>query len=451
MKSKLVCIILLSLSVFIYAQVPTTYAQTSLISVNVTGFVEFPGTYQLSVISRLSDALKLAGSPTTIITEKGPTYLQRVYSSTGQSVTTKDSLIANLQALRSVKLTRGKETKTYDYMKFVRMGDLEQNPILRDGDVINIGAVHTTVTIVGEVYYPGEYEYVEGDRLSDLLNLAQGFTLSADRKTVNIYRYQENLKDFDLITVDLLTQKSEDIIIHPYDRITINRDTEYRRGWNIIVEGNVKAPGKYYLGDNTNLYDILLLCGGPTSKGDLRNAIYANLPSTEKVDPEFERLKNMDITQMSIMEYHYLQNRLRQFPGRYSIDIYRTWESKGSECNPILQDGDYLYVPLKMDMVAVSGQVVNPGLVPWVEGKTWDFYVKAAGGYTNNKSFNGVRIIDAQSGNWVKPSSKTILYPGDTVFVAAKTEYDAWSRFKDIMLITTQVMTIILGIHTLSN
>jgi len=430
MKSKIVCIILLTLSVFISTQVSTTYAQTSLISVNVTGFVESPGTYQLSAISRLSDALRLAEGPTTTITEKEPK-------------------ITNFQALRSVKLTRGKETKTYDYMKFVRMGDLEQNPLLHDGDVINIGAFHTTITIVGEVYYPGEYEYVQGDRLSDLLNLAHGFTLDANRKTVNIYRYQENLKDFDLITVDLLTQKSEDIIIHPYDRITINRDTEYRRGWNIIVEGNVKAPGKYYLGDNTNLYDILLLCGGPTSKGDLRNAVYATLFSTEKVDPEFERLKNMDITQMSIMEYHYLQNRLRQFPGRYSIDISRTWESKGTECNPILQDRDYLYVPLKMDMVAVSGQVVNPGLVPWVEGKTWDFYVKAAGGYTNNKkSYNGVRIIDAQSGNWVRPSSKTVLYPGDTVFVAAKTEYDAWSLFKDIISITSQFMTIILVIRS---
>ena len=451
MKSKVIVIIFLCLSVFIFAQVPTTYAPTNLISVNVTGFVQSPGTYQLSSISRLSDALKLAGNPGPLITEKGPSYLQKIYSPEAKSTTYADSLYSNFQALRSVKLTRGKETKTYDYMKFVRMGDLEQNPILRDGDVINVGAVHTTVTIVGEVYYPGEYEYIEGDRLSDLLNLAQGFTLSADRSIVNIYRYKDNLKDFDLITVDLRTSKPEDIIIHPYDRIAINRDTEYRRGWNIIVEGNVKSPGKYYIGDNTTLYDILLLCGGPNARGDLRNAIYANLPSTEKVDPEFERLKNMDITQMSIMEYHYLQNRLRQFPGRYSIDIMCTWESKGSECNPVLKDGDYLYVPLKMDMVTVTGQVVNPGLIPWVEGKTWEFYVKAAGGYTNNKSFNGVRVIDAQSGNWVRPSSKTVLYPGDTVFVAAKTEYDTWSRFKDIMLITTQIMTIILGIHTLAN
>ena len=420
------------MSGLISAQVSPPYSVAATISVNVTGYVDSPGTYQLSTISRLSDALKLGGIHL-------------------EEFNTTNSLFVNYQALRSVRLTQGKETKIYDYMKYIRLGDLSQNPLLKDGDIIYVGTAHTTVSIIGEVCYPGEYEFIEGDRLSDLFALVHGFTLYADKNIINIYRYKENLKDFDLITVDLRTHKPEDIIIYPYDRITINRDTEYRRGWNIIVEGNVKSPGKYYIGYNTTLYDILLLCGGPTSRGDLRNAVYANLTNTQKDDPEFERLKNLSISEMTTIEYHYLQNRLRQFPGKYAIDVSCTWESKGKECNPILQDKDYLFVPLKMDMVAVTGQVVNPGLIPWVEGKTWDYYVKSAGGYTNNKSFNGVRIIDAQSGNWVRPSSKTVLYPGDTVFVAAKTEYDAWTRFKDIMLITTQIMTIILGIHTLAN
>ena len=432
MKNKLICFLLLILSGLISAQVSPPYSVAATISVNVTGYVDSPGTYQLSTISRLSDALKLGGIHL-------------------EEFNTTNSLFVNYQALRSVRLTQGKETKIYDYMKYIRLGDLSQNPLLKDGDIIYVGTAHTTVSIIGEVCYPGEYEFIEGDRLSDLFALVHGFTLYADKNIINIYRYKENLKDFDLITVDLRTHKPEDIIIYPYDRITINRDTEYRRGWNIIVEGNVKSPGKYYIGDNTTLYDILLLCGGPTSRGDLRNAVYANLTNTQKDDPEFERLKNLSISEMTTIEYHYLQNRLRQFPGKYAIDVSCTWESKGKECNPILQDKDYLFVPLKMDMVAVTGQVVNPGLIPWVEGKTWDYYVKSAGGYTNNKSFNGVRIIDAQSGNWVRPSSKTVLYPGDTVFVAAKTEYDAWTRFKDIMLITTQIMTIILGIHTLAH
>jgi protein involved in polysaccharide export with SLBB domain len=74
MKSKVICIILLSLSVFIAAQVPTTYAPTNLISINVTGFVDSPGTYQLSSISRLSEALKLAGTLSIILEKDLPIY-----------------------------------------------------------------------------------------------------------------------------------------------------------------------------------------------------------------------------------------------------------------------------------------------------------------------------------------------------------------------------------------
>jgi len=95
--------------------------------------------------------------------------------------------------------------------------------------------------------------------------------------------------------------------------------------------------------------------------------------------------------------------------------------------------------------------VVNPGLIPWVEGENWEYYVKEAGGYTNNKSLRNIRIIEAKSGNWIKPNSKTVLYPGDIIFIPAKTEYDSWSIFKDIMLTISQIMTIILTFRTFTN
>ena len=102
-------------------------------------------------------------------------------------------------------------------------------------------------------------------------------------------------------------------------------------------------------------------------------------------------------------------------------------------------------------MVEVSGQVANPGLIPWMEGQNYEYYIQQAGGYTNNKRWKGTRVISATSGNWIKPNKKLALNPGDTVFVAEKDTYDVWSRFKDIMLVATQVITIFLGVRTLTN
>ncbi|MDD4223799.1 MAG: SLBB domain-containing protein [Candidatus Cloacimonetes bacterium] len=445
MKTKLLIAALLFLTCLMAAQTIPQLTNQVLISVNVTGFVANPGTYQMSPLSRISDAIKVAGSVTPTVTATQFLTPQQVRKAE------RDSLFENFQGLRRVRLTRGGETKTFDLLRFNRTGDLSQNPLLKDGDLLQLPSLDTSVTITGEVYFPGEYEYVPGDRLADILALAQGFTLAANRETVSIYRYRENSPEFEVLLIDLRERSAEDIVLRPHDRISITADTEHRRDWKITVEGNVKAPGEYYIDENTTLYEILVRCGGPSSRGNLRSAIYANRGSSQESDPELERLMQLEVSDLTAMEYRYMLNRIRQYPGRYSIDVSRTWESQGEEANPVLRDGDYLYVPLHMDMVEVSGQVVHPGLIPWVEGQNYEYYVQQAGGYTNNKRWLGTRIIRATSGNWVKPSKKLALDPGDTVYVSENDTYDTWTRFKDIMLIATQVITIFLGVRTLTN
>ena len=444
MKNKLLILALLCLSVLSYAQLTLPTSNQVFISVNVTGFVPNPGTYQLTPVNRLSDAISMAstGLETPLTTEL-MTPQQAVSAE-------RDSLYKNFQALRSVKLVRGKETLSCDLQKFMRMGDLGQNPLLRDGDVIIVAPIAKSVSIWGEVYIPGEYEYLEGDDLQDLFDLAQGFTLGADRKSVSIYRYKDSGGTFDLLRYDLRSQIASSISLKEGDRIIVAQDSEARRAWKITVEGNVKAPGEYLISENTTLYDILLQCGGPTLRGDLNNALYAYRPVDSEIDVEFERLKELSLAQMSIMEYQYLLNRMRQYKGKYGISVAEVWAGKGSCPNPVLHNGDYLFVPEIMDMVEVRGQVVNPGLVPFVEGKNWEYYIQAAGGYTNNKRWNGTRIISASSGNWLKPSKKYPLMPGDTVFVAEKTERDLWTDVKDILLVATQLVTVFLGVRAIT-
>ena len=102
-------------------------------------------------------------------------------------------------------------------------------------------------------------------------------------------------------------------------------------------------------------------------------------------------------------------------------------------------------------MVWVSGQVRNPGLIPYVEGKTWRYYVEAAGGFTNNRKFNGARVIRQSSGNWVKPTKSLVIRSGDTIFIPESTDRDIWLDIKDVVLLTSQVITIFLGVRTMMN
>ena len=89
-------------------------------------------------------------------------------------------------------------------------------------------------------------------------------------------------------------------------------------------------------------------------------------------------------------------------------------------------------------------------MIPWMEGKDWSYYIQAAGGYTNNRKTGKDRIIRGTSGNWVKPNKKVAIQPGDTIFIPAQTDRSLWTDVKDIVTLTSSVVTIILGIHALT-
>ncbi|HPX67681.1 MAG TPA: SLBB domain-containing protein [Candidatus Syntrophosphaera sp.] len=452
MKTKLLIALLLLGVTLLSAQLEMLNPAQTYISVSVTGYVKNPGVYKMTPMDRLSDALEKARKPLTeqvlpvqtMEEPKVPT--SRFPLESGEP---EEPDYDALQGLRRVKVSRGGSDSYYDLQKFRLTGDASQNPLLRDGDVITVSAQQSTVSLTGMVYLPGEYEFVPGDKLSDILSLAQGFTPQADLGKIVIYRYRDNLVDFDNLAIDLNSTDASQVALQAFDRVVVPQDLEKRRSWKITVDGNVKAPGEYLVGESTTLYDVLLMCGGPSSRGDLSRAVYLNGSYSLRADPDFERLKSLYYSQMTVMEYQYMRNRLRQVQGRYSVDVARLWETQGKEGNVTLRDGDYLFVPELLQMVEVSGQVVNPGLVPWVRGKDYSYYIQQAGGYTNNHRVFGTRIISADSGNWVKPSRKQALEPGDVIFVSEKNERQFWTDFKDSVAVAASVLTIFVSVRAI--
>jgi protein involved in polysaccharide export with SLBB domain len=155
------------------------------------------------------------------------------------------------------------------------------------------------------------------------------------------------------------------------------------------------------------------------------------------------------MAELTPLEYSYLRIKLRQAKGKYSVDIAKIVATEGRAGDIKLQDGDQIYIPPKMDVIWVSGQVKYPGLITYVEGKDWKYYIEQAGGYTNNRNIFGTRILRGDSGNWLKPSKKLVMRPGDTVFVPDKQDRDLWTDFRDVLSVTASAITIILGIQNL--
>lgn len=449
--------LLLLLCVLSLAAVDMNQAAVPTISVSLTGFVQSPGVYQVLPVSKLSDILSRgmwkAANPTALpeLTEPGQSAIE--LPSVGQEFTKESNPLDYIEqlALRTVQLTRNGQRKTYDLLRFYRLGDDSQNPFLKDGDVVWVGAVKDHVNISGSVFQAGDIQFVAGDKLKDIIELANGTPFSADLSAVKLYRFANDKVSFEVQNLDLLGNSSllnQDM--QAGDRIVIPAIQQQLNPRKVNIIGQVRTPGEYLLKDNSSLAEVLRQAGWVTDKGDLSKIVCYNSNMHDKPSPYLNQLMTRSMSDMTPLEYSYLRTNLQQLKGKYSFDTAKFAASEGKEADIILHDGDTIYIPEMMNMIWVSGQVRNPGLIPWVEGKNWDYYIAQAGGYNNNRKQGKGRIIRGESGNWVKPGKHVPIWAGDTVFVPNQTDRALWTDIKEGITLVSSLVTIIVGLRALS-
>lgn len=194
------------------------------IQVNVTGEVEVPGTYSISSLSNIYNALYLAGG------------------------------INELGSLRKVQLIRnGKQKAVVDLYDFIINGILPDGITLQDGDVINVPLYVSLVKVEGSVKRPMYYEMKEGETVQDILDYAGGFAGDAYRTNVNIVR--QNGVEYQVYTVD--SSLFSAFILKDGDALTVGALID-RYENKLEVKGAVYRPGIYQLGDGIRTVSQLI-------------------------------------------------------------------------------------------------------------------------------------------------------------------------------------------------
>lgn len=107
-------------------------------------------------------------------------------------------------SLRSVQvISKGSAPKLIDLYGLLVKGDGKEDYSLASGDTILISGASNIIKIDGEVNRPGRYEFKEGERLSDLMEFAQDFTVFADTGSITLRRTNE-LGQYSTINLDNL-------------------------------------------------------------------------------------------------------------------------------------------------------------------------------------------------------------------------------------------------------
>ena len=113
-------------------------------------------------------------------------------------------------------------------------------------------------------------------------------------------------------------------------------------------------------------------------------------------------------------------------------------------------DGDEVVIPLMSPMVFVAGHVKMPGLVKFVEGKDYAYYIEQAGGYAWNAHKKKQRLLKAETNRWIKlDDDDAVIEVGDTIFVPEKKERDYWVLMKELLLVASQIATLIIVLRTI--
>jgi len=200
------------------------------IQIYVLGQVSQPGIYTISSLTRVSQAVSLAGGPTP------------------------------LASIRQVQIVRGgKILQVVDLYRFLIEGRKDQNPQLEPGDTIILPISGRTVRIEGEVRRPGIYEFQTGEKLTDLVVMAGGVTPQASLEELKIENISRPKEVISINTYKLLVDKDPktDRDLSNGDVITVPSTPK-----TVTVVGQVQKPGTFLYQPGTLFNYYLGLAGG---------------------------------------------------------------------------------------------------------------------------------------------------------------------------------------------
>ena len=299
------------------------------VSVNVTGEVQKPGTYQIAAANTVFNLMVLSGGPT-------------------QSGSVRD-----IQVLRG-----GKMVYRFDVYEYLM--NPQNNLFLEDGDFVLVKPVKKRIEIKGGVLRPGLVELLPNENLKQALQYTGGFSTLADASRITLSRL--NGKSRTLYQINYSQSKEASLpLLQDGDRLFVFEQQEEALN-KVAISGEVYFPGDYALLQGKDLNSLLQQAGGTTPEADLNKAFVIRTYT----DGEVEYLPfSLDSAGMRAMELQ-ARDKIVVFKKEYFRDSFS---------------------------VEIRGEVRNPQSLPYTEGLNIQTLIDYAGGMNYRADITEVEIL----------------------------------------------------------
>lgn len=317
-----------------------------------------------------------------------------------------------------------------------------------------------TITIHGEVHYPGIYKYADHETIEDFILQAGGLKETASTVKVDVARRVNNPKAVvnDSVIARTYTFSLKDgfvidgkpgFTLMPYDEVYVRKSPGYMEQQNVQVDGQVMFSGTYTLAEkHERLTDVIYKAGGVT---DLAYTKGARLERHITPDERLRMQTILKMTQAQSGQKDTLDVKKLDLGDTYyvGIELDKALANPGGDADVMLRAGDRIIVPEYNGTVKISGDVMYPNTVSFQKGKRPAYYIDQAGGWGNRAKKSHTYII-YMNGTVAKVGHNAKVSPGCEIIVPSKPKRDA-SSIAEWLTIGTSMASIATMIATIAN
>ena len=206
------------------SEVFTSLGELRQISIFLAGEVQAPGSYNVSALTSISQALYLSGG------------------------------ITGIGSYREIQVLRGNQLVTsFDLYDLLLKGRSDDDITLQSGDTIFVPVASGIVTISGAVRRPARYDLQDGETFSDLVSIAGGFTASAFQSLSTVKRLNAGDGEPSIINLE---GNSGEFILQDGDIVVAKQGSSQIRN-AVTLTGNWTRPGQYQFTPGMRISDFL--------------------------------------------------------------------------------------------------------------------------------------------------------------------------------------------------
>jgi protein involved in polysaccharide export with SLBB domain len=359
-------------TVFTNVNVSASLGKLRGITVYVVGQARQPGTFNLSSLSTLVNAVFASGGPGV----NG--------------------------SMRRIELKRGGQTvTTLDLYDFIAKGDKSRDAALQPGDVIMIPPAGPRIALTGATDHGGIYEILPGTSLQDVLNLGGGLPVLTSQQKALIERIASGQTTSSLRQVQNLTLDAQGVkqVLQDADVVTLLPISPAFAN-AVTLQGLVAQPLRHVYVQGMRVLDLipdreaLVTPDYYRRKNQLVQILDDDKPKSTK--EAGSRVMERVQTLLDQINWDYaVIERLNKAELRTELIPFNLGKAviqKDPAHNLLLQAGDVLTIMSSADLqlpverrtrlVRVEGEVMSPGVYQALAGETLPQLIRRLGGLT---------------------------------------------------------------------